>query len=133
MWKFGKSDDFEDPLKAARISGGNDGEEEAEDEERVRETAERERGAAVVKSFESTDDDEPSRLLTEFGSHPDELLGTTDGFVEIPDAALSTFDETGAESVSMDRERGTELDASELLLVVERIWAIEELKDATFQ
>lgn len=48
----------------------------------------------------------------------------------IPDEKLGQFDETAVEAVDMEEDRGAEVEASELLLVAERIWGMEELRDA---
>ena len=103
MGDFGIPDEFEDPLEAPWICGGDHCGKETEDEETAGEAAEREVEETVVKSLALKDSDEPLGLLVELWSDPEELSGPADELADVPGAISCLFDEI-VEAVDMGRD-----------------------------
>ena len=105
----------------------------AEEEETVGETAEGEPEETVVKPFALKDSDKPLGLLVGLRSGPEELPSPSNEEVaDIPSEMLFRSDEAGVDTVGIDEDHSAELEASELLLVAERLWGTEEFEDAVY-
>ena len=86
----------------------------------------------IVKSFAVKDSDKPLGLLVGVRSRPEELPSPSDEFADIPSEMLFRLDEATVEAVGIDEDCSAELEASELLLVAERLWGTEEIEDAVY-
>ena len=104
----------------------------AEEEETVGETAEGEPEETVVKPFTLKDSDKPLGLLVELWSDPEELPSPSNEVADVRSEMLFRLDEAAVDTVGIDEDCSAELEASELLLVAERLWGTEEFEDAVY-
>ena len=104
----------------------------AEEEETIGEAVEGELDETVVKSFALKDSDKPLGLLVGLRSRPEELPSPSNEVADIPSEMLFRLDKTAAEAVGMNEDWSAELEASELLLVAEKLGGTEEFEDAVF-
>ena len=117
-------------MEAPTTSDGDHCGEITEEEETVGEAAEGVLEETVVKSFALKDSDKPVGLLVELRRRPEELPSPSNEVTDIPLEMLFRLDEAAVEAVGIDEDCSAELEASELLLVAERLWGAEEFEDA---
>ena len=117
-------------MEAATTSDGDHCGKVAKEEETAGEAAEGEPEETVVKSFALKDSDEPLGLLVGLRSRPEKLPSPSNEVADILSEVLLRLGEAAVEAVGIDEECSAELEASELLLVAERLWGTEEFEDA---
>lgn len=104
----------------------------AAEEETAGKAAERELEETVVRSFALKDSDKPLGLLVGLRSRLEGLPSPSNEIADIPNEMLFRLDEVAVEAVDINENCSAELEASELLLVAERLWGTEEFEDAVY-